>query len=159
MSHGPPETPRLTVDAIIEMFPNSPAGGPTGLHAGVSGIVLVRRRFTPLGWALPGGFVDIGETVATAARREALEETGLDVEITELLGVYSDPKRDPRGFHTVGTVFIARASGEPKGGDDAAEARIFPVDALPSDIPFDHPLIIEDYRRYRRGLGRPPVGR
>ena len=87
------------------------------------------------------------------------EETGLDVEITELLGVYSDPKRDPRGFHTVGMVFIARASGQPVGGDDAAEARIFPVDALPADIPFDHPLIIEDYRRYRRGLGRPPVGR
>jgi 8-oxo-dGTP diphosphatase len=159
MSHGPPETPRLTVDAIIEISPNSPAGGPAGLHDGVSGIVLVRRKYTPLGWALPGGFVDIGETVATAARREALEETSLEVEITELLGVYSDPKRDPRGFHTVGMVFIARASGQPKGGDDAAEARIFPLDALPSDIPFDHPLIIEDYRRYRRGLGRPPVGR
>jgi len=159
MSHGPPETPRLTVDAIIEMLPNSPAGGPAGLHGGASGIVLVRRRFTPLGWALPGGFVDIGETVAAAARREALEETGLEVEITELLGVYSDPKRDPRGFHTVGTVFIARASGEPKGGDDAAEARVFSLDALPADVPFDHPLIIEDYRRYRRGLGRPPVGR
>jgi len=159
MSHGPPETPRLTVDAIIEIaLPNSPAGGPAGLVS-TSGIVLVRRRFTPLGWALPGGFVDIGETVAAAARREALEETGLEVEITELLGVYSDPKRDPRGFHTVGTVFIARASGEPKGGDDAAEARVFPLDALPADIPFDHPLIIEDYRRYRRGLGRPPVGR
>jgi 8-oxo-dGTP diphosphatase len=144
MSSGPPETPRLTVDAIIEMD---------------GGIVLVRRKHTPLGWALPGGFVDIGETVATAARREAKEETNLDVTIIELLGVYSDPKRDPRGFHTVGMVFIARATGQPVGGDDAAEARVFPLDALPADIPFDHPLIIEDYRRYRRGLGRPPAER
>jgi len=149
MSSGPPETPRLTVDAIIEMD-----------HGGGSpGIVLVRRRYAPPGWALPGGFVDIGETVATAARREAREETGLDVELTDLLGVYSDPKRDPRGFHTVGVVFIARASGQPVGGDDAAEARVFALDALPADIPFDHPLIIEDYRRYRMGLGRPPVDR
>src|SRR5207245_9709869 len=95
MSKGPPETPRVTVDAIIEME-----------HPGSTGIVLVRRRFPPLGWALPGGFVDIGETVAIAARREALEETGLEVEMTELLGVYSDPKRAPRGFHTVGHVFM-----------------------------------------------------
>ena len=150
MSSGPPETPRLTVDAIIEIDDGS---------GGTSGIVLVRRRFPPPGWALPGGFVDIGETVATAARREALEETGLTIELTELLGVYSDPRRDPRGFHTVGTVFIARASGQPVGGDDAAEARVFPVDALPADIPFDHPLIIADYLRYRRGSGRPPVER
>ena len=144
MSGGPPQTPRLTVDAIIEVD---------------GGIVLVRRKHAPLGWALPGGFVDIGETVATAARREAKEETNLDAEITELLGVYSDPKRDPRGFHTVGLVFIARATGQPVGGDDAAEARVFALDALPADIPFDHPLIIEDYRRYRKGLGRPPAER
>ena len=143
---GPPETPRLTVDAIIEMRDGS-------------GIVLVRRRNPPLGWALPGGFVDIGETVATAARREAKEETNLEVEITELLGVYSEPKRDPRGFHTVGLVFIARASGQPVGGDDASEARVFSLDALPADIPFDHPLILQDYRRYRDGLGRPPAER
>jgi 8-oxo-dGTP diphosphatase len=144
MSGGPPETPRLTVDAIIEI------GG---------GIVLVRRRHPPLGWALPGGFVDIGETVAAAARREAREETGLEVTLTELLGVYSDPRRDPRGFHTVGLVFIGHAVGEPVGGDDAADARIFPLDALPDDIPFDHPLIIADYRRYRTESVRPPVDR
>jgi len=141
---GPPETPLVTVDAIIEME---------------GGIVLVRRAHPPAGWALPGGFVERGERVAEAGRREAKEETGLDVEITDLLGVYSDPRRDPRGISTVGVVFIGRASGQPVGGDDAAEARVFPLDALPADIPFDHPLIIEDYRRYRRGLGRPPVDR
>jgi len=141
---GPPETPLVTVDTIIEME---------------DGIVLVRRAHPPAGWALPGGFVERGERVSDAGRREAKEETGLDVAITELLGVYSDPKRDPRGISTVGVVFIGRGSGRPVGGDDAAEARIFPLDALPSDIPFDHPLIIEDYRRYRRGLGRPPVDR
>jgi 8-oxo-dGTP diphosphatase len=141
---GPPETPLVTVDTIIEME---------------GGIVLVRRAHPPPGWALPGGFVERYERVADAARRESKEETGLDVEITELLGAYSDPKRDPRGISTVGLVFIGRGSGQPVGGDDAAEARVFPIDALPSDIPFDHPLIIEDYRRYRRGLGRPPVDR
>jgi 8-oxo-dGTP diphosphatase len=141
---GPPQTPRLTVDAIIEID---------------GGIVLVRRRYPPLGWALPGGFVDLGETVAAAARREAREETGLDVELTALLGVYSDPQRDPRGFHTVSAVFVGRATGVPVAADDAAEARVFPLDGLPADIPFDHPLIITDYRRYRTGSGLPPVDR
>jgi 8-oxo-dGTP diphosphatase len=144
MSKGPPKTPLATVDIIIETE---------------GGIVLVRRRNPPLGWALPGGFVDPGESVAQAARREAKEETGLDVELTELLGVYSDPKRDPRGLFTISTVFIGRASGRPAGGDDAAEARAMPVDALPGDIAFDHPTIIADYRRYRGGLGRPPLDR
>src|SRR6476660_8858892 len=141
MSPGPPKTPLVTVDAIIEID---------------GGIVLVRRRHPPLGWALPGGFVDPGETVAAAARREAREETGLDVALTELLGVYSDPKRDPRGLYTVSTVFIGRAEGRPVGGDDAAEARVVSLDALPPDIAFDHPTIIEDYRRHRAVLGRPP---
>lgn len=144
MSKGPPETPLATVDIIIEL-----AGG----------IVLVRRRHAPLGWALPGGFIDRGESAATAARREAKEETELDVELTELLGVYSDPRRDPRGFYTLSTVFIARADGTPRGGDDAAEARVYSLDALPKDVVFDHPTIIEDYRRLRLGLGRPPVDR
>ena len=115
MGREPPKTPLVTVDAIIEID---------------GGIVLVRRRNPPPGWALPGGFVEPGETVAAAARREAKEETGLDVELTELLGVYSDPKRDPRGLFTVGTVFIGHASGLPEGGDDAAEARVFALDAL-----------------------------
>jgi 8-oxo-dGTP diphosphatase len=144
MSDGPPKTPLATTDVIIEN------GG---------GIVLVRRRNPPLGWALPGGFVDIGESVAAAARREAREETGLQVELTELLGVYSDPKRDPRGLATLSVVFIGRADAPPVGGDDAAEARVFPLDALPPDIAFDHPVMIDDYRRYRAGLGRPPLDR
>jgi 8-oxo-dGTP diphosphatase len=140
----PPKTPLVTVDIVIE------TGG---------GIVLVRRRNPPLGWALPGGFVDPGESVAQAARREAKEETGLDVELTELLGVYSDPTRDPRGLFTVSTVFVGRGNGQPVGGDDAAEARVVSLDALPPDIAFDHPTIIDDYRRFRAGLGRPPVDR
>ena len=121
--------------------------------------MLIRRKNPPPGWALPGGFVDPGESVATAARREAKEETGLDVELVELLGVYSDPARDPRGFFTVSTVFIGRARGEPAGGDDAAEARVFRLDDLPPEIAFDHPVILDDYRRYRAGKGRPPLDR
>lgn len=144
MSKREPETPFATVDVIIEM---------------AEGVVLVRRRNPPHGWALPGGFVDRGESVANAARREAKEETELDVELSELLGVYSDPKRDPRGIYTISTVFIGRASGTPRGSDDAAEARVFALDALPPDIVFDHPVILADYRRYRDGSGRPPVDR
>jgi ADP-ribose pyrophosphatase YjhB (NUDIX family) len=144
MGHEPPKTPLATVDVIIEID---------------GGIVLIRRRNPPLGWALPGGFVDRGESVATAARREAKEETGLDVELRELLGVYSDPKRDPRGFFTISTVFVAGATGSPKGGDDAADARVFALDALPPDVAFDHPTILGDYRRYRSQGVRPPIER
>jgi 8-oxo-dGTP diphosphatase len=138
------EAPKPTVDVIIEVD---------------GGIVLIRRKHPPEGWALPGGFVDTGEWVAEAACREAREETSLEVELTDLLAVYSNPKRDPRGICTISTVFIGRASGQPKGGDDAALARVFPLDALPSDIAFDHPLMIEDYVRYRAGKGRPPLDR
>jgi ADP-ribose pyrophosphatase YjhB (NUDIX family) len=129
----PPErSPRLTADIIIQMD-----GDPRR-------IVLVKRKFPPPGWAIPGGFVDWGETVEAAAMREAKEETGLDVEIARQFHVYSDPARDPRG-HTVAVVFIARAAGEPAGGDDAAEARIFTPEDLPAEIAFDHRAILDAY--------------
>jgi 8-oxo-dGTP diphosphatase len=118
------------------------------------GLVFVRRAHPPLGWALPGGFVDLGETVEEAAIREAKEETGLTVELEELLYVYSDPARDPRR-HTLSVVFVARAPGAPMGGDDAAEARVFPLDALPSGLVFDHDRIVADYLVWRGGGGRP----
>jgi 8-oxo-dGTP diphosphatase len=132
-------SPAPTVDAIIEV---------TG------GIVLIKRRFPPPGWALPGGFVEYGETVEAAAIREAEEETGLKVTLTDLLGVYSDPHRDPRR-HTIAVVFMATASGAPVGGDDAAEARVFTPASLPTPLAFDHSLILEDYFTYKR-TGRVP---
>ena len=117
-------------------------------------IVLVRRKNPPEGWAIPGGFVEVGETVETAAVREALEETGLSVDLVLLLGVYSDPSRDPR-FHTVGTVYVGRADGKPAGGDDAAEARLFGEEDLPSPIAFDHAKILTDYFAYKKTGKRP----
>ncbi|HEY7141082.1 MAG TPA: NUDIX hydrolase [Methylomirabilota bacterium] len=140
----PPRGPLPTVDVIAEM----PGGG----------IVLVRRKHPPPGWALPGGFVEAGESVATAARREFLEETGLAVDLLELFHVYADPARDPRG-PTLSTVFIGRATGTPAGADDAAEARVFRLDALPAPLAFDHALILADYHRYRRDGRRPPPDR
>ncbi len=123
------------------------------------GIVLIRRRNPPHGWALPGGYQDEGETCEAAARREAMEETGLDVTLEDLLYVYSDPKRDPRQ-HTMSVVFTARATGEPIGMDDAEEARIFTLDSLPTDLAFDHRQILEDYRRFvELGLRPSPVDR
>ncbi len=112
------------------------------------GIVLIRRRNEPPGWALPGGFVDYGETVEQAAVREAREETGLSVVLTGLLGVYSDPARDARR-HTISTVFTARAPDTEtlRGGDDAAEAIFFLPDALPSPLAFDHGIILADFLR------------
>lgn len=135
-----PRNPYPTVDVIIEL---------------PGGIVLVRRRNPPPGWALPGGFVDYGESVERAAVREAREETGLEVELTALLGVYSDPDRDPR-FHTMSTVFVASARGTPRGGDDAAEARVFDPENLPEPMAFDHAGIIADYLEMKR-TGRPPA--
>ncbi len=110
------------------------------------GVVLVARKNPPPGWALPGGFVDYGETVERAAVREAFEETGLAVTLTGLVGVYSDPKRDPR-MHTISVVYTAEVAN-PKAlnaGDDAAEARIFPLDKLPAKLAFDHGQILKDF--------------
>jgi 8-oxo-dGTP diphosphatase len=129
-----PRTPDLAVDVIIEL--EDRPGRP---------IVLVKRRFPPAGHVLPGGFVDVGETVENAARREAREETGLDITLGTLLGVYSDPSRDPRG-HTVSLVYIASATGEPVAGDDAAGVLIVNPGAAPPLV-FDHGLILGDYLR------------
>ncbi len=125
----PPPTPYLTVDALIRT---------------ADGIVLVKRKYPPLGWAIPGGFVEVGETVETAAAREAQEETGLIIQDLWLVGVYSDPSRDPR-FHTVTAVFGATAQGIPVGADDAKEARAFKENELPEPIVFDHAQIIQDF--------------
>ena len=124
------QEPRLTVDVIIELSDER--------------LVLIRRKNPPPGWALPGGFVDTGETVELAAVREALEETSLSVELVRQFHVYSDPARDPRG-HTVSVVFIGRAQGEPRGADDAAEARAFLASELPEPLAFDHGQILADY--------------
>jgi 8-oxo-dGTP diphosphatase len=133
-----PQTPPVAADVIIELVDRP--GRP---------IVLIERRFAPPGWALPGGFVEIGETVEAAAVREAREETGLAVELTALLGVYSDPARDPRG-HTIGIVYVGQARGEPRAADDAQSVAI--VDpAAPPPLAFDHGRILADYRaRVRR---------
>jgi 8-oxo-dGTP diphosphatase len=129
----PPKGPSLTVDFVI-LLPGDR-------------VVLIERKYPPPGWALPGGFVDEGERVDLAALREAREETGLEVDLVEQFFTYSDPRRDPRR-HTVSTVFIGTADGEPQGADDAAQARAFPWTALPSPIAFDHGEILADVRRY-----------
>jgi 8-oxo-dGTP diphosphatase len=140
------KNPKPTVDLLIELV------GRPGM------LVLIERANEPHGWALPGGFVDEGEWLADAAVREAKEETGLDVALVELFHVYSDPRRDTRQ-HTVSTVFIAKADGEPTGGDDAATAQVVALDALPGPLVFDHALIIADYVAYRRTGARPPPRR
>ena len=121
--------PFPTVDIIIEV---------TG------GIVLIERKNPPYGWAIPGGFVDYGESLEVAAVREAREETSLDVALISPLGAYSDPGRDPR-FHTISFVFRARADGEPKAGDDAAGIGVFHRKNLPNPLAFDHGRILQDY--------------
>ncbi|MGE5300779.1 MAG: NUDIX domain-containing protein [Acidobacteriota bacterium] len=121
--------PVPTVDVIVEYM---------------GGIVLIRRKNPPEGWALPGGFVDYGETLEAAAVREAKEETGLDVKLIRQFHSYSDPSRDPRQ-HTISTVFVAGASGKAAAGDDAGEIGVFSCADLPNDLAFDHKQILEDY--------------
>lgn len=116
------------------------------------GIVLIERRNFPLGWALPGGFVDYGETLEMAALREAKEETGLDVENLAQFRAYSDPARDPR-HHTVTVVFMGIGRGEPKAADDAKDLRVFPLESLPDELAFDHARILADYKTDRAKRG------
>jgi 8-oxo-dGTP diphosphatase len=108
------------------------------------GLVLIERRNPPPGWALPGGFVEVGETLEQAAIREAKEETCLDVELLGQFHTYSDPKRDPR-MHCISTVFVARATGTPRAEDDAKAVALYPKDQLPDILAFDHRKILEDY--------------
>jgi 8-oxo-dGTP diphosphatase len=133
-----PSTPSLTTDIVIELADRP--GRP---------IVLIERRYPPLGLALPGGFVDVGETVEQAAVREAREETGLDVTLVALLGVYSDPARDPRS-HTCSVVYVAEASGTPMAQDDARAVCVTDPAAPPASLVFDHERILSDYLSYRK---------
>jgi ADP-ribose pyrophosphatase YjhB (NUDIX family) len=123
------DNPKPVVDIIIEME---------------GGIVLIKRKNPPHGWAIPGGFVEYGESAEAAAAREAREETGLELRDLRQFRVYSDPARDRR-VHTISTVFIARGEGSPSAADDAAEIGIFKQDGLPGDLAFDHPQILNDY--------------
>jgi ADP-ribose pyrophosphatase YjhB (NUDIX family) len=122
--------PFPTVDIIIEITSG--------------GILLIKRKNPPQGWAIPGGFVDYGESLESAAIREAREETSLEVKLLYQLGAYSDPSRDPR-YHTVSVVFVAEATGEPMAADDAKDIAIFSHDSLPNDLAFDHGKILKDY--------------
>jgi orotate phosphoribosyltransferase len=133
-----PRTPALTVDAILEIRPGA--------------VLLVRRRNPPLGWALPGGFVEPEESADEAVRREIREETGLEIQCARQMHTYSGPGRDPR-FATASVVYVASAPGTPEAGDDAASVRVFPLDDLPPDLCFDHRAILEDFRSSRHGIG------
>ena len=123
------DNPKPVVDIIIEMN---------------GGVVLIKRKNPPFGWAIPGGFVDYGETVEHAARREAREETGLEVDDLRQFRVYSDPHRDGR-VHTISTVFTGRGRGVPRAADDAVDIGVFTRHKLPPDLAFDHPEILRDY--------------
>lgn len=136
-----PSTPELAVDVLIRL-----KGDP-------GKIVLIERRNPPEGWAIPGGFVDVGERVEAAAIREAKEETGLDVSLLRLLGVYSDPARDPRG-HTVTAVYVADAQGRPRADSDAKNIGLFDPVAPGVPLAFDHRRVLDDYLDFL-ATGRP----
>ncbi len=130
------KTPFVAVDGIIQLFDEK---------ENFKGIVLIERKNPPLGLAIPGGFVEVGEKVEDALVREMKEETSLDVEIIRILGVYSDPDRDPR-FHTVSITFVCKAYGEPKAQSDAKEVNVFKIEEIPFDkLVFDHAKILKDY--------------
>ena len=135
------KNPVPTVDIIIEQK---------------GGIILIERMNPPYGWALPGGFVDYGESLESAARREALEETGLVVDLLGQFHTYSDPDRDPRQ-HNISTVFVAKASGKAQAGSDAKKAGLFTESTLPKPLVFDHALILKDYFNWQKN-GRTGVG-
>jgi len=124
------QNPIPTVDIIIEIESK--------------GIVLIKRKNPPHGWAIPGGFVDYGESLEEAALREAKEETNLDIELKRQFHTYSDPNRDPR-YHTISTVYITKGKGIPKAQDDATEIGIFTESNLPDEIAFDHRSILNEY--------------
>ena len=128
-----PRNPFPTVDVIVER--------------GNGNVLLVQRTNPPLGWALPGGFIDYGEAAETAARREVTVETGVSVLLTDLLGVYSAPERDPR-HHTLTIVYIGRSRDPAQAGDDAADVQEFALDALP-EMAFDHDRILRDYQHFK----------
>jgi ADP-ribose pyrophosphatase YjhB (NUDIX family) len=129
------KNPVPTVDIIIEIESK--------------GIVLIKRRNPPSGWALPGGFVDYGESLEEAAIREAKEETDLNVKLTAQFHTYSDPERDPR-HHSISTIYIAKAKGTPQARDDAADIGIFNDSSLPDAIAFDHRSILRDYFKSKK---------
>jgi 8-oxo-dGTP diphosphatase len=132
--------PLPAVDIIIEMEKQ--------------GIVLIERKNEPRGWALPGGFVDYGESLEQAAVREAREETGLDITLLGQFHTYSAPGRDPRQ-HTISTVFVARGSGSPRAASDAAHTGVFLEGSLPAPLAFDHARILQDYFEHRRQKPQP----
>jgi ADP-ribose pyrophosphatase YjhB (NUDIX family) len=127
------QNPVPTVDIIIEVESQK-------------GVILIKRKNPPFGWALPGGFVDYGESLEQAAVREAKEETNLDVQLVRQFHTYSDPKRDPR-HHTISTVYIAKGKGNPQAQDDAIAIGFFTESDLPDEIAFDHRSILRDYFR------------